>query len=217
MLLLTGFLVLIASLMGPAWLTRSGRRRIQPGPLPASLHPALKVLGIPRHAVHLATVANAQTLPDGTILVSPQFVYPPDQMAAIMAHEWAHTVHHDARTLAALVALWGLGFVIQASAIVRWHTSSLWAPLWAVPWTLGLVISLIAVSRRQEWQADAWVVQHHPEWAPALASVLSHLPSASAHWWHLHPSPAERLAALEVLGPLVARPVRPDSAPDHLS
>lgn len=154
---------------------------------------------------------------------------PDEQVEAVMAHELAHVRHHHMPWLACVMFA---GFS-AASLIAAWCEPFLGrvAPPWALAGDIALGLGSLAavlivfgfVSRRVEWQADAFAAQHlsAPErtvspaavaaMAGALESVarLNHIAPEKFTW--RHGSIADRKRRLEAL---VGQPV--DALPiDH--
>lgn len=133
-----------------------------------------------------------------------------DEVAVVVAHEFAHHAHHDLwRTLALDAMVLSAGFW-AADRFARVAPGS----LAALPF-IGLVVGLVwivstplrnAVSRHQERRADAFALRMTGG-ADAFRAALRRLasqhlveerPSRLTRWlYHRHPTVAERLAAAD--------------------
>lgn len=149
----------------------------------------------------------------------------PEEVEAVLAHEIGHyRLHHVARRIgwSAVVSLVGLALLAQASR-APWFLAGLGIPVAEVPAMLnrpgvGLVLFLLALppftfmlapvasawSRRHEFEADAFAVDHAS--APALAAALTRLYADNAStltpdplyaaFHGTHPPATERIARI---------------------
>ena len=149
----------------------------------------------------------------------------PEEVEAVLAHEIGHyRLHHVARRIgwSAVVSLVGLALLAQASR-APWFLAGLGIPVAEVPAMLnrpgvGLVLFLLALppftfmlapvasawSRRHEFEADAFAVDHAS--APALAAALTRLYADNAStltpdplyaaFHDTHPPATERIARI---------------------
>jgi STE24 endopeptidase len=149
----------------------------------------------------------------------------PDEVEAVLAHELGHFKHkHIVKRIVVMFALSGLGFALLGwcSSQVGFYTSlgvvpSLQAPNDALALLLFMLVTPVftyfispvsaQLSRRHEFQADAFAAQHAQ--AASLGSALLKLykDNAStltpdpmyAKFYYSHPPASERLAALRLV------------------
>ncbi len=161
---------------------------------------------------------------------------PAEQVEAVLAHEVAHAHHHHAPWLAAsLLAALGAASVAADAA-----TRAI-APIVPGPWTFaltqlvlataGLALALVAfgfISRRFEWQADAFAVAHlspragpiAPEAIAAMSDALETVARlngmATDKFSWRHGSINRRIALLKALQGSSAGRVRQDQQANRL-
>jgi STE24 endopeptidase len=140
-----------------------------------------------------------------------------DEIAVVVAHEFAHHAHHDLwRTLGVDVGAWSVGLWAAAGALKMTGAAADGVPadLPALP-AVALVAGAVwlvtapvrhALSRRQERQADVFALQLTKR-ADAFQTAIRRLtaqhlaeerPSRLTRWFfHRHPTPQERLQLAE--------------------
>ena len=174
---------------------------------------------LPPGAAATATALVAGAGSSRRVFIASELVqdWTDDEIAVVVAHEFAHHAHHDLwRTLALDAGILSIGFW-GADRLARefWLTGRpVPGDLAALPF-IALVVSVVwlaatpiryAVSRRQERRADAFALRMTggvDAFRTALRRLASsHLveerPSILTQWlYHRHPSVAERLATAD--------------------
>ncbi len=179
---------------------------------------AMPELGYDLTIVRSETV-NAFAMPGGYVVVFTGLlkqIETPDQLAAVLAHEWTHvTDRHGLRSVAQSL---GVIAVIELA-------------LGDVTGVLGSAVELFSLSqvrsygRELEEASDAEAVRilARGGWDPGavagfFASLAAHSPSSEAPealaWLSTHPSHAERVAAAQALAKRPDVRTLRDSAPD---
>jgi len=208
----------------PAALARlSGARPIDRPALLERLGVLARQIRVPIHSIDEVSAFTATAMVTGAggsrrVFIARELIedWTDDEIAVVVAHEFAHHAHHDLwRTLALEAAILSAGFwtADRVAAAALLPVSPL-RDLAALPF-VALLVTLVwaaatpirhAVSRHQERRADAFALRLTGE-AEAFRGVLRRLasrhlaeehPSRLTRWlYHRHPSVAERLRAAE--------------------